>query len=160
MTRISVQHIASATLIIISPPPQLIPFIPPLPCRLFNRPSDLLINHLLLTQSLLQLLLILISSHSSPTNPIEDPPRAEIPFRPTEQMHIHPASDPAQEEARRHNRVPGEGECLLDGYHGEVEEVRKHMEAEEHGRHVSGHEVGEKVGEWMVVVCCEGEGSP
>lgn len=51
-------------------------------------------------------------------------------------MSIRSASNTAQEEACGSQYVSGVGECLLNGYQGEVEEEGEEVYTEEHGREV------------------------
>ncbi len=45
------------------------------------------------------------------------------------------------------------GECLLEGNHGKIQEVRKKVEAEKYGGQIGRQEHMDEVGNGMIVVC-------
>lgn len=93
--------------------PSLLILFSNLPLRCINRPPDAVLD-----LPFLQLRLNIIHnrlSHSRSKDPIQDTPRSEIPLRTTEQVHIRPAGNSTQEEARGHDRIAGVRERLLDG---------------------------------------------
>lgn len=124
----------------------------PLPRRLDSFPN--LIIYLPLKHSLFVSSFPFLSSliHSTPTSPIHYSPRPEIPLRITQQMQINPSRNPAQEEPRRHNSVPGVRERFLHRHQRQIQTVSQQMDAEDHCGRIGRDEVREEVYNRVVVV--------